>query len=99
MGEAYGGGVYGRLEQFYDAIPGGMRGPQAPFVRMAVTGGIAYGVLLATAPMNRLMFYESGEAKPWSLSQEGANVGAANSTPVPAWLAAALIGAAAGTFV
>lgn len=99
MAEAYGGGIIGRLEQFYDAIPGGMRGPQSYAVRGLFTAGIVYGALHATAPFNSAMFYESGEAKPWRFSQEGVNAGPENSALVTPGLAALLAGAAAATFI
>lgn len=95
MGEAYGGGVLGRLEQFYDAIPGGMRGPQAPIVRMVVTGGITYGALLATAPINSLMFDEDGSEKP---VLENTSEGLRDILTYPK-VCAAVLGAMAGTFV
>lgn len=99
MGEAYGGGVLGRIEQFFDAIPGGMRGPQAPIVRGVVTGGIVYGALLASAPINSYMFFDSGEAKPFAYSQEGINAGPENSAVFTPTVVALLAGAAAGTFI
>jgi hypothetical protein len=89
MGEAYGGGVLGHLEQFFDAIPGGMRGPQAPLVRGAVTAGIVYGLELASAPINTLQFHENGDMK---------SMDEMNPLFHP-YVVAAVLGAAAGTFV
>lgn len=99
MAEAYGGGIIGRFEQLFDAVPGGMRGPQSYAVRGFLTAALTYGALHATAPINSLMFYESGEAKPWRFSQEGVNAGPENSAPVTPALAALLAGAAAATFI
>jgi hypothetical protein len=89
MGEAYGGGLLGRLEQFYDAIPGGMRGQQAPLVRAGVTAALAYGVQLASAPVNKLQFHENGEMK---------SMDEMNPLLHP-YVVSALLGAMAGTFV
>jgi len=89
MGEAYGGGLLGRLEQFYDAIPGGMRGPQAPIVRGVVTAALVYGVQLASAPINTLQFHENGEMK----SMEEMN------PLLHPYVVSAVLGAMAGTFV
>jgi hypothetical protein len=99
MAEAYGGGIMGRFEQFFDAIPGGMRGSQAPIVRMAIGGALGYAAVMATAPMNSAMFFDDGTPKPWSLSQEGVNAGKAASTPVPYWLVPVVLGVAAGTII
>lgn len=85
MGEAYGGGILGRAEQFFDAVPGGMRGPQAPLVRMAVGGLIGYGVVTLSAPYNPVMYFSDGTMKPWRFSQEGVNAGPDNSALFPAW--------------
>jgi hypothetical protein len=71
MGEAYGGGILGRAEQFFDAIPGGMRGPQAPIVRFLVGAGIGYAATIATSGVNPVMFHEDGTPKPWLYSADG----------------------------
>lgn len=99
MAEAYGGGLIGRFEQLFDAIPGGMRGPQAPLVRMAVGGALGYAAVMASAPINSIMFYEDGTPKPWSLSQEGVNAGPSNSTVAPYWSVPLILGVAAGTLI
>lgn len=71
MAEAYGGGILGRAEQFFDAIPGGMRGPQAPLVRFAVGAGIGYALVTATSGINPIMYHEDGTPKAWLYSADG----------------------------
>jgi hypothetical protein len=99
MGEAYGGGLLGRAEQFFDAVPGGMRGPQAPLVRMAVGGLIGYGLVTVTASYNPLMYFSDGTPKPWRFSQEGANAGAENSALVPYWAVPLTTSVVSGLFI
>lgn len=99
MGEAYGGGILGRAEQFFDAVPGGMRGPQAPVVRMAVGGLIGYGLVTASAPYNSMMYFSDGTPKPWRFSQEGANAGGENSAIVPYWAVPLGLGVASGLLI
>ena len=99
MAEAYGGGLLGRAEQFFDAIPGGMRGPQAPVVRMVVGAIAGYALVTATAPLNSYMYYEDGTPKPASWSQEGINSGPENSVFFPYWTVPAALGVACGTLV
>jgi hypothetical protein len=99
MGEAYGGGLLGRAEQFFDAVPGAMRGPQAPVVRMAIGGLVGYALVTATAPLNTYMYYEDGTPKPFVFSQEGANSGPENSVLFPYWTVPAALGFVCGTFV
>lgn len=99
MGEAYGGGLLGRAEQFFDAIPGGMRGPQAPVVRAVVGGGIGYALVTATSGVNRMMYYEDGTPKPWAFSQEGVNAGPENAALVPYWAVPAAFAFVSGVLI
>lgn len=99
MGEAYGGGILGRAEQFFDAVPGGMRGPQAPVVRMGIGALVGYGLVTATSGFNPLMYYGDGTPKPWALSQEGVNAGPENAALFPYWSVPLILGVAAGTLV
>ena len=99
MGEAYGGGILGRAEQFFDAIPGGMRGPQAPIVRTLVGAGIGYALVTATSSFNPYMYYSDGTPKPWAFSQEGVNAGPEHSALLPYWSVPALFGFVSGVMI
>lgn len=88
--EAKGGGALSGPERVFDALGMGS-GPYAPALRMAT--GAAAGGLVAYAIKPDWAFTASGEPRPWSFTQEGAD-NPAEATSVPWWVMPA-----AGAFV